>query len=107
MPTTPPSLEDDGRYSAGELVDLITMHAKSAADVPTVIEQLIAFMRDEWSNVNWDEQEYGLDGPEMKKWTRSVEDDYSPDDELPPFLKLPPDRLKRLLGEDEEDGSDE
>lgn len=105
-----PSLKEEGHYNAGELVELITMHATSAADVPAVIEQLIAFMREYWlKKVDWNTQEYGPGDPARSKWTWGVQDDDPHDDDDPPTLpgRMPPDRLKRLLGEDEEGDEDE
>ena len=52
------SLESAARTAASELEDMIVMTAQSPADVPQLIEQVVAFMRDEWAKTDWN----SLDG---------------------------------------------
>ena len=105
------SLEDIARYTAGELLDAITMNATSAEDVPRVIDELIAFMRDELTTIDWHEYD-GQFGPEATQRQQEklikdmLERDNEPTDEPPPIdwgKRGPPPRRRTLLNDDEND----
>ncbi|MBE2266691.1 MAG: hypothetical protein IAE80_00570 [Anaerolinea sp.] len=107
-------LEDIARYTAGELIDAITMHAASAEDVQHVIDELIAFMRAEWASVDW--QDYaGQFGPEAAKrqqenFIKSMLDRReNPPEESPPInwgKRGPPPSFRALLDDEEAEDDD-
>lgn len=49
------ALENSARQSAEALLDTIIGEATSAADVPRVLKQIMTFMLEEWSQIDWNE----------------------------------------------------
>jgi hypothetical protein len=54
FPALPTDLERSARQNADELLETIVRAAKSPADVPRVLDRVIDFMCDEWSQIDWE-----------------------------------------------------
>ena len=59
------TLESIARHTADTLVDTIIREAKSATDVPAVIERIVGYMRHQWAQEEWElyRRNFGNDFP--------------------------------------------
>ena len=58
-----PNAEVCARQSARDLITAIVGNTSSPDDVPALLDQLIAWMRDEWASIDWQyyAEEWGID----------------------------------------------
>lgn len=69
------SLEAIARETAQELTDAIIWNAQSADDVPRVIEQIIAWMRGEWAEFDWQLADGYGDDPLLRGYMAGKDDE--------------------------------
>lgn len=57
-----PAPETAARQAAREMINTLVSNAASPDDVPVLIEQVIAWMRDEWEIIDWHHyaEDFGL-----------------------------------------------